>query len=190
MDYKEIALEVAKNLFFSVEDNEIVEFATRFLSAVDAERGRNAFGYWHQGATDDESDFFPASYCHNARQDCPGCKPLFLSPTTQWISVEDRLPPPYDPKLKNPQAYLCYVEADITENIYGGYREICAYGYFEWQDMDGDYPDADEDGTVKRFGWHYERESEGEYDSLTFDMNGKVTHWMPLPDAPEGVTKC
>ena len=38
----------------------------------------------------------------------------------------------------------------------------------------------DEDGEVHRKGWHYERESEGEFESIVFDMNGKVTHWQEL----------
>lgn len=95
-----------------------------------------------------------------------------------WISVDDHLPEPYNPKLKKPQAYLCYVKKDLTANIFGGMQMILWYGSFEWCDMDGVFPDADEDGIVKRFGWHYERDSEGEYDSLTFDMNAEVTHWM------------
>jgi len=35
------------------------------------------FGYWHQGETDEESDFFPVSYCHGAGSDCPDCIPLY-----------------------------------------------------------------------------------------------------------------
>jgi len=34
-------------------------------------------GYWHQGETDEESDFFPVSYCHGAGSDCPDCIPLY-----------------------------------------------------------------------------------------------------------------
>lgn len=101
-------------------------------------------------------------------------------PISGWI--DDRLPEPFDPKLKKPQAYLCYVVDE--ENIYGGQQMILFFGAFEFYDCEGVFPDADEDGQVKRFGWHYERDSEGDYDSLTFDMNGTVSHWMPLPDAP------
>ncbi len=103
----------------------------------------------------------------------------------QWISVDDRLPEPYNPAIKKPQVYLCYCRS--KNNIYGGKQMILAYGDFAFYDdlySPTPHPDADDDGMIKRFGWHYERESEGEYDSLVFDMNEKVTHWMPLPSAP------
>ena len=103
-----------------------------------------------------------------------------------WISVDDRLPEPYDRNSRNFQGVLAFVKDD--ENTYGGYPMVLFYGSFEFIDdsPDWDHPDADEDGLIRRFGWHYERDSEGEYDSLIFDMNGKVTHWMPLPAAPKG----
>ena len=101
-----------------------------------------------------------------------------------WIPVAERLPEPFDRKLKKPQVYLCYVKMDLSENIFGGMQIILGYGSFEWCDYDGTSADANEDGMVQGFGWHYERDSEGEFDSLMFDMNGKVTHWMPLPEAP------
>ena len=88
----------------------------------------------------------------------------------------------FNSKLKKPQAYLCYVPDE--KNIYGGMQMILHYGKFSWIDMEGVFQDATEDGEVLRFGWHYERDSEGEYDSLIFDMNGKVTHWMPIPKPP------
>lgn len=96
----------------------------------------------------------------------------------RWISVNDRLP--------EPGLYLTWV-ADAN-NKFGGLQMILEYGSFEFfDDTDNlDYPDADEDGLVQRYGWSYSRDSEGEYDSLIFDMNGKVTHWMPLPVAPKG----
>lgn len=101
-----------------------------------------------------------------------------------WISVDDKLPDPYNPKLNKPQEYLCYVKRDFTENIFGGMQMILGFGAFEFDDIDEVFKDADEYGIVHRFGWFYERDSEGEYESLMFDMTNLVTHWMPLPEAP------
>lgn len=103
--------------------------------------------------------------------------------TTEWINVNERLPEPFKPSLNRQQEYLCHVrDTDGTERLM-----LCAYGRYEWlnEDLENRHPDEDEDGFVSRFGWFYERDSEGEYDSLIFDMNGKVKHWMPLPDSPE-----
>ena len=104
-----------------------------------------------------------------------------------WISVKDHLPEPSSrpySKYKKPQLYLCHCKDE--NNIYGGTLMILGYGHFDYMvDYPEDHPEADDDGLVQKFGWHYERDSEGEYDSLIFDMNAKVTHWMPLPDFPE-----
>lgn len=93
-----------------------------------------------------------------------------------WVSVEDRLPD--DSKC------VLAIVLDKT-NLKGWHWEIVNYGEFSFYDADGNFPDADEDGEVKRFGWHYGRESEGEYDYLIFDLNSKVTYWQPLPAAPK-----
>lgn len=96
------------------------------------------------------------------------------APTVQnegWVSVEDRLPD--DSK--------CVLAIVIDKNnLKGWHWEIVNYGSFSFYDANGNSPDADEDGEVRRFGWHYGRESEGEYDYLIFDLKDKVTHWQPL----------
>lgn len=67
---------------------------------------------------------------------------------------------------------------------------LAHYGHFEFVDEYGDYPDADEDdGMVRRFGFHYERESEGEHDYLIFDINEQVTHWVYAPNPPKADDK-
>lgn len=98
-----------------------------------------------------------------------------VQPREGWVSVSDRLP-------ENDKHVMAWVKD--KDNKFGGYRKLVNYGAFSFYDEYGNCPDADEDGEVKRFGWHYERESEGEYDYLVFDMNSKVTHWTPVLDIP------
>jgi len=88
---------------------------------------------------------------------------------SNWISVKDRLP-------ENNKPIVVYLK---DKELY-----IAAYGYFEFMDEDGECSDCAEDGMVQRCGFHHERESEGEYDFLIFDINAYVTHWMPLPESP------
>ncbi len=93
-------------------------------------------------------------------------------PVVEWISVKDSLP-------KNDSLALVWI-TDKT-NLYGGYKQVASYGSFDFVDMSETCEDANEDGEVFRHGWHYGRDSEGEYDYLVFDLNDKVTHWMPIP---------
>ena len=99
-----------------------------------------------------------------------------------WTKVDDSLPEPFSRNIRKHQGVLAYVKDPM--NIYGGMPMILFYGDFAWMADDDNGEMADDEGMISKFGWYYERDSEGEYDSLTFDMNGKVTHWMPLPDAP------
>lgn len=99
-----------------------------------------------------------------------------------WISVDEALPEPFSRAIKKFQGILAFVPSDT--NIYGGQQMILFYGQFEWMAEDGMAEEGDDEGMIKKFGWHYERDSEGQYDSLIFDMNGKVSHWMPLLEAP------
>lgn len=94
----------------------------------------------------------------------------------EWISVHDATPPH---NSKNRLILRVLGDNDKPEYYIG------SYGYFEWVDEYGDFGDADEDGLVKRNGFHYERESEGEHDLLIFDVNDKTTHWQPLPPPPK-----
>lgn len=96
-----------------------------------------------------------------------------LAPS-KWISVDDRLP-------ENNNCVLAIVLD--KENLKGWHWYIVNYSYFEYY-TERDDLNADNDGMVSKKGWHYERESEGEYDYLTFDLEGKVTYWQPLPQPP------
>ena len=94
---------------------------------------------------------------------------------SNWISVKDSLPE------KNSRMLVLAISISESKVEY----QVGRYGYFEWVDEYGAFPDADDDGLVSRYGFHYERESEGEYDSLIFDVNDRVTHWMPFPKPPK-----
>jgi hypothetical protein len=100
------------------------------------------------------------------------------APTVQhegWVSVEDRLP-------ENDRQVMAWVKD--KDNKFGGYRELVNYGHYDFYTFDDDHPNADEEGLVSRTGWYYGRESEGEFDYLIFELDGKVTHWTTVPDIP------
>lgn len=84
--------------------------------------------------------------------------------------------------------YLVWIPNDSKA---GGYRDIAAYGDYvcELEDADEDDPRFvrdNDDGNWSGSGWHREEETHGgQYDSIFIDLNGKVTHWMPLPDPPK-----
>lgn len=100
------------------------------------------------------------------------------APTIQregWVSVHDDLP-------KDSKQVMAWVKD--KDNKFGGYRELVNYGHYDFYTFDDDHPNADEEGLVSRTGWYYGRKSEGEFDYLIFELDGKVTHWQPLPAAP------
>lgn len=47
-------------------------------------------------------------------------------------------------------------------------------------ETEGYFDDSDDEGLVHRHGWSYERDSEGQYDTLVFDMNDKVILWKEI----------
>lgn len=103
---------------------------------------------------------------------------LTNAPTVQregWVSVHDDLP-------KDSKQVMAWVKD--KDNKFGGYRELVNYGHYDFYTFDDDHPNADEEGLVSRTGWYYGRKSEGEFDYLIFELDGKVTHWQPLPAAP------
>lgn len=123
-------------------------------------------GYvWPVGCT--MPDDVQAAIIEGMRESHCAAPPAPVAIPTGWISVNDQLP-------GEDAVVLAWVIE--PKSIYGGYREIVCYGKFDY------ITDEDE---KHLHGWHYERESEGDFDWLTFDFNGKVSHWIPLPAAPE-----
>lgn len=79
----------------------------------------------------------------------------------EWISVKERLP-------KKNGEYLCY-----RDRYYGNPIEICSFATNLYEVDEYDFEDE------KRAGWYY-------YDSeYGYCETSSVTHWMPLPDAPQ-----
>lgn len=98
--------------------------------------------------------------------------------TTGWISVNERLPE-------------CGKKVLATyKNEYGKDRTICAM-YAERhkiestsnEDCDDEYSEELDNYFIKE-GWYEVIENWPDYSSVVVH-EGVVTHWMPLPDAPE-----
>jgi hypothetical protein len=101
----------------------------------------------------------------------------------EWISVEERLP-----EKSFAHNWLVWVKCDTK---IGGYRDLAAYGDYICEVEDADPKDPryladNDDGNWQGSGWHREEDTHGgPYDTIFIDLNGKVTHWMPLPEPPQ-----
>lgn len=79
----------------------------------------------------------------------------------EWISVKERLP-------DKDGRYLCYTDTD-----YGYPIEIASFATNLYEVDEYDFEDE------KRAGWYC-------YDgNWGFNEIEDITHWMPLPDAPQ-----
>ena|ERR1035437_7044 len=102
----------------------------------------------------------------------------------EWTRVEDGLPEKSELSI-----WLVWVK---NANKAGGYVELASYGDYFWGDEDanpGDPfclpDDAHDSCNMGSSGWYREEETHGGlYDSIMIDLNDKVTHWKPKPDAP------
>lgn len=80
--------------------------------------------------------------------------------TMEWISVEDRLP-------ENSTYVLFLVDSDIMfQVLYGLYTDI---------------------GKVQPIPMFMDTEIESIYTTKNNNNDGKVTHWMPLPEPPRNI---
>lgn len=77
-----------------------------------------------------------------------------------WISVEEGIP-----KLGE-KVLVCYVSDDLTPEYFISYRFIKRYFYYA-------KPDTEEDNIEF-----------GTWDLPEYHYAKRVTHWMPLPEAP------
>ena len=100
----------------------------------------------------------------------------------QWISVEDRLPEPETDVLIvcNRNDYIFVVPAIyedgkmLTQNSAWNWSDIYGYGLYSEEDDDYFIPN----------GWWENRQFNPD-DVYNNPIDCAVTHWMPLPEAPE-----
>lgn len=100
----------------------------------------------------------------------------------KWIKVEDALPKRgqkviafYVNEYGKKRTVMAIYIAPFTEyacDFYDG----DAFGY------ECDYKDGDDEGYVQE-SWHEQIDNWDAYSGC--HINSKVTHWMPLPDAPK-----
>ena len=95
---------------------------------------------------------------------------------SEWISVEDRLP---EKKVL------------ATYKNRAGNNRIIVADYFPrfTVESNAEYDDYDEyceekDTYYYREGWYEQQDNWGDYASI-YVNEGKVTHWMPLPELPK-----
>ena len=101
----------------------------------------------------------------------------------QWISVEDRLPEPETDVLIvcNRNGYVF-----VTPAIYEDGKMLTQESAWNWSDIYGYglYSEEDDDYYIPE-GWWENRQFNPD-DVYNNPVDCTVTHWMPLPGAPEG----
>lgn len=101
----------------------------------------------------------------------------------QWISVEDRMPEPETDVLIvcNRNGYVF-----VTSAIYEDGKMLTQESAWNWSDIYeyGLYSEEDDDFFIPE-GWWGNRQFNPD-DVYNNPVDCTVTHWMPLPEAPEG----
>jgi hypothetical protein len=94
-----------------------------------------------------------------------------------WISVKDEIP-------RHGQLVLAtYKDCGSRQQIIVGFH----YEKFKEESMADCYDELNEDDDTYYYcdGWYEQQINWGEYASI-YVNEGNVTHWMPLPEPPEG----
>ena len=101
----------------------------------------------------------------------------------QWVSVADRLPEPETDVLIvcNRNGYVF-----VTPAIYEDGKMLTQESAWNWSDIYGYglYSEEDDDYYIPE-GWWENRQFNPD-DVYNNPVDCTVTHWMPLPEAPEG----
>lgn len=130
------------------------------------------------------------------REYITGCNEFCFSGTKkvvkmEWISVKDRLPEP------ETEVFI-YAEVRRDDKVIGCVTTTAIYedgtihteeSIWTWDDINywGTYDEETDDYIIPE-GWWEERHYNDD-DTRNLQVDDFVTHWMPLPDAPEVVSE-
>ncbi len=100
----------------------------------------------------------------------------------EWISVDDRMPEP------ETEVLILAVRSNgykvITTAMYENGKVSTEDSNWCWYDLDFDYDEENDVYLIPEGWWEYRHYNPD--DVLNNAVDDKVTHWMPLPDAPKG----
>lgn len=99
-----------------------------------------------------------------------------------WISVDDRMPEP------ETEVVILAVRSNgykvITTAMYENGKVSTEDSIWSWYDIDFDYDEENDVYLIPEGWWEYRHYNPD--DVLNNAVDDKVTHWMPLPEAPKG----
>ena len=106
-----------------------------------------------------------------------------VAPVQKWINIKDRLPEPEQEvfvcvksKISN-YSYVCCAMY-VPENWYRQSSDFC------WDFECCDEYDEEQDDYIVKQGWYESIHNWDDYSVV--GIEDIVTHWMPLPQPPEG----
>ena len=99
----------------------------------------------------------------------------------EWISVKDRLPE------AETEVFVFVKHANnhnvITTAMYEDGKMSDEESNWHWQDIDYDYDEENDQYLIPEGWWEYRHYNPDDVYKNAID--GKVTHWMPLPEPPK-----
>ena len=125
---------------------------------------------------------------HTGLADCiaseiSGLPAADVAPVQKWINIKDRLPEPEQEvfvcvksKISN-YSYVCCA-MHVPENWYRQSSDFC------WDFECCDEYDEEQDDYIVKQGWYESIHNWDDYSVV--GIEDIVTHWMPLPQPPEG----
>lgn len=99
----------------------------------------------------------------------------------EWISVKDRLPEAEIEVLVSVKHGNKHNV--ITTAIYEDGKVSNEESNWNWQDIDFEYDEENDQYLIPEGWWEYRHYNPD--DVYNNGIDGKVTHWMPLPEPPK-----